>query len=231
MPPLGGPRDMTADSALVGAAVMTAGTRPSRSTPLPRNPHVRAAVLQKRLRPLHRRLDLISTAGAPRTLAQAVQENAGATSASYAGLWRKNPDASDPMDAACDAVELGWVLRRAIGLLNQMQVVDTPDTFGTTIKAGGVLDVVERYPKSGESVVHKRRDKRGGSHTGVVVQTAEGPSIQVEWSEPYAGWCSDTFTLSEGGRRLTVSTLMRMSSGREVSYKTVYQRAGGAAAA
>ena len=52
--------------------------------------------------------------------------------------------ASEPMDAACDAVQLGWVLRRALGLLSTLEVEDTPATFTTRIKAGGVMDVVER---------------------------------------------------------------------------------------
>ena len=61
--------------------------------------------------------------------------------------------ASDPMDAACDAVQLSWVLRRALGLLSTLEVEDTADTFITRIKAGGVMDVVER---SG-SYMHTRR--------------------------------------------------------------------------
>jgi hypothetical protein len=52
--------------------------------------------------------------------------------------------ASEPMDAACDAVQLGWVLRRALGLLSTLEVEDTAATFTTRIKAGGVMDVVER---------------------------------------------------------------------------------------
>lgn len=52
--------------------------------------------------------------------------------------------ASESMDAACDAVQLGWVLRRALGLLSTLEVEDTPATFTTRIKAGGVMDVVER---------------------------------------------------------------------------------------
>lgn len=51
--------------------------------------------------------------------------------------------ASDPMDAACDAVALSWVLRRALGLLSTLEVENTPETFTTRIKAGGVMDVVE----------------------------------------------------------------------------------------
>lgn len=51
--------------------------------------------------------------------------------------------ASDPMDAACDAVALSWVLRRALGLLSMLEVENTPEALTTRIKAGGIMDVVE----------------------------------------------------------------------------------------
>ena len=44
-----------------------------------------------------------------------------------------------------------------------------------------VQDVVERYPWTGEDVVHKRRDKRPGHHTGKVVRTKEGAEIQYAY--------------------------------------------------
>jgi len=144
--------------------------------------------------------------------------------ARYSGLWKKDTVLSDPMDGACDAVELNWVLRRALGLLNYMEINDTDESFGTTVKAGGVMDVVERYPKSGEAVVHSRRDKRRGKHTGQLKQTEGGPAIVVHWDDPYSGWCSDTFSIVEGGSQLVVSTVMKMSSGQEVTYKTHYRR-------
>eukprot|EP00191_Tetraselmis_sp_GSL018_P003269 CAMPEP_0177605450 /NCGR_PEP_ID=MMETSP0419_2-20121207/16705_1 /TAXON_ID=582737 /ORGANISM="Tetraselmis sp., Strain GSL018" /LENGTH=133 /DNA_ID=CAMNT_0019099595 /DNA_START=395 /DNA_END=792 /DNA_ORIENTATION=+ len=80
------------------------------------------------------------------------------------------------------------------------QIADTESSFSTTVKAGGLMDVVEVYPKSGATVSHARRDKRWGRHWGRLVQTEAGPSIVVEWGEPYAGRCSDTFELSSDGR-------------------------------
>ena len=62
------------------------------------------------------------------------------------------------MDAACDAVQLGWVLRRALGLLSTLEVEDTPATFTTRIKAGGVMDVVERWMFNEDSSVTPRTD-------------------------------------------------------------------------
>ena len=59
------------------------------------------------------------------TLAPCLQVLAAAAaggSSGYTGLWKKDTSLSDPMDEACDAVELNWVLRRALGLLNYMEV-------------------------------------------------------------------------------------------------------------
>ena len=59
-----------------------------------------------------------------------------------------------------------------------MQVEDTEEYFKTTLKAGGLMDVVEKYPWTGETVIHKRRDKRKGTHTGNVQRTNEGPQMR-----------------------------------------------------
>lgn len=38
------------------------------------------------------------------------------------GRWKKCKATSDPMDDACDMVALPWVLRKAIAVLNQLEV-------------------------------------------------------------------------------------------------------------
>lgn len=83
------------------------------------------------------------------------------------------------------------------------------------------MDVVERYPWSGEEVLHGRRDKRRGQHRGVVLRSEEGhPVISVSWDDPYGGECTDEFILSPDGTRLTQETDMRMrESGQRVTYK------------
>lgn len=135
------------------------------------------------------------------------------------------------MDEACDMVALPWVLRKAIAVLNVLEVCvaagvsvggkyalqrwhyrynsgrccslldqlrqsrisllkhhptgppttsnaeqleDAQSHFATNMKAGGVLDVVERYPWTGEAVEHPRRDKRRGRHTAYVRRTEDG---------------------------------------------------------
>ncbi len=58
-----------------------------------------------------------------------------------------------------------------------LQIEETPDYFRTVIKAGGIMDVVEQYPWTGQEQRHSRRDKRSGHHFGKVVKTEEGPAI------------------------------------------------------
>ena len=61
------------------------------------------------------------------------------------------------------------------------QVEDTEKYFKTTLKAGGIMDVVEQYPWTGETVEHGRRDKRKGTHRGSLRRTPEGP--QLQWAQ------------------------------------------------
>ena len=56
--------------------------------------------------------------------------------------------------------------------------MDTSDEFKFIVKAGGIMDVVERYPWTGEEQQHKRRDKRAGYHVGRVIKTDDGPEIR-----------------------------------------------------
>lgn len=129
------------------------------------------------------------------------------------------------MNQACEAVALSWVLRKALNVLSTLEVEDTADSFTTRIKAGGVMDVVEQYPWTGEEKQHKRRDKRKGHHFGFVSRTEKGPCISVRWDNPYGGVCSDVFHLSEDAMTLTQITSMTMKdTGAEIDYKTVYRR-------
>lgn len=59
-----------------------------------------------------------------------------------------------------------------------VQIEDNADFFKTVIKAGGIMDVVEQYPWTGQEQRHSRRDKRAGHHYGQVVKTDRGPAIQ-----------------------------------------------------
>ena len=184
---------------------------------------------------------------------------------SLTGRWHKLKSESDDMRAACDAVELNKILRMGVGLVNTLDIVDerrqgggrggksgngTEAHFATTLKAGGILDVRERYPWSGAQVQHSRRDKRRGRHSGRVSLVeapevggvgvgvgggAEGegapeepkrlhPRITVTWDDPLGGECTDTFVLSRCGRILTQLSVLRVRGREAVVYKTVYTR-------
>jgi len=59
-----------------------------------------------------------------------------------------------------------------------VQLLNTPQIFRTTLKAGGIMDIIETYPWTGEPVDQPRRDKRKGHHTAYVTRTEAGhPSI------------------------------------------------------
>ena len=189
---------------------------------------------------------------------------------SLTGRWHKLKAESDDMRAACDAVELNRVLRMGVGLVNTLDIVDQRGGgggggsgsgggggvggnggkeayFATTLKAGGILDVRERYPWSGAQVEHSRRDKRRGKHSGwvslVVVAEEDGeeggeegqgekapakrrlhPRISVTWPDPHGGECTDTFVLSRSGRKMTQLSVLAVRGKEVVTYKTVFTR-------
>jgi hypothetical protein len=146
------------------------------------------------------------------------------------GIWKKDKSACDSMSEACELIQLPWVLRQALGVLNTLHIEDTKDHFKTVMKAGGLMDVVERYPWTGETVAHSRRDKRRGQHHAKVYRLETGefagaPVIEATWEAPLGGWCSDTFLLLDNGNTLEQITEMKMSeSGKSCKYKTVFRR-------
>lgn len=66
------------------------------------------------------------------------------TLTSLTGVWKKDRGASDSMDEACDMVALPWIFRKALMVLNTLEVKDTEKYFSTIMKAGGLMDVVEK---------------------------------------------------------------------------------------
>jgi len=57
----------------------------------------------------------------PLSAAQALQQQAS-TAVQLSGRWHKDKSQSDSMQEACDVVELKWVLRRALAILNTLEV-------------------------------------------------------------------------------------------------------------
>ena len=65
-----------------------------------------------------------------------------------------------------------------------LQIEDTEHYFQAKLKAGGILDITERYTWDGARSKHKRRDKRSGPQEGLVELTDEGPSVLYVPVEP-----------------------------------------------
>jgi hypothetical protein len=220
---------------LPGRRAAAAAAPPPPPPPPPPSP---AARLAAGLRPLCARALCAELLATPASLEDALA--AAATrernqpvdnTATTTGVWRKDKSRCTSMAVACELVALPFLLRKALPFLNRLEIVETDaeGRFVTILKAGGPLDVTEKYPwrqEPGASpVLHARRDKRRGCHAGRVTRSAEGcaPRIEVEWGEPYGGVCSDTFHLEEGGAALRQETEMTVS-GRKAAYTTYYRR-------
>lgn len=105
----------------------------------------------------------------------------------------------------------------------QVEVTDTH--LKTVVKAGGILDIVEVYPWTGEKKKYPRRDKKRGKHLAWVGCTEKGPYVEMTWGQPYAGWSRDSFELSNNGMQLTMSTQIRVDdTGEECEHKIVFKR-------
>lgn len=187
-----------------------------------------ASTLSSHLQPLHRDPRSLAGLAAPRDLAAEAGRWRGPPP-SLTGTWHKDRAASDSMTEACDLVALPWVFRQALGLLNTLKLMDNDAAFQTVLKAGGVMDVVERYPWTGEKVEHGRRDKRRGKARGRVYRPEGGGGaaavIEVTWADPHGGWCADRFEVTgEAGDTLEQWTEMVMRDGRRCAYRTVYRR-------
>ena len=84
----------------------------------------------------------------------------------FCGTWFKDRGRCDSMEPAFKAVSLPWLYRLAVRFLNTLRIEVENDCLSVIVKAGGMMDVVETFPLSGESTILKRRDKRSGSVVG-----------------------------------------------------------------
>jgi hypothetical protein len=86
----------------------------------------------------------------------------------FCGTWRKDLARCESMDAAFKAVSLPYLYRLAVRYLNTMRIEIKDQSLIIIVKAGGMMDVVETYPLSGDCALQKRRDKRKGAVHGTV---------------------------------------------------------------
>lgn len=80
------------------------------------------------------------------------------------GVWIKDKQASDSMDAVCDLMKMNGLLRMAIGLIKGVEILAIPGEDFKLDVLSGVLwfKIKEKYKLTGEEARHRRRDLRGG---------------------------------------------------------------------
>lgn len=101
----------------------------------------------------------------------------------------------------------------------------TTEYFKTIVKAGGILDIVECFPWSGEKKEFPRRDKRRGKMSASVRLMQDGIFVDCEWGGPYAGKATDEYTLSEDGTKLIMKTVLFFHEANEqCEYTNVFVR-------
>lgn len=149
----------------------------------------------------------------------------GAATAATAlsGVWLKDAAASEPMDAALDAMQLKGLVRVAIQLVKGITVkVDGAHFSLTVFSALPLLKVSERYPLSGAPVEHRRRDLRPGGAAGRTTLRPDGVLVTaLAWRPPVGGACVDQYRVRDD--TLMVTTTLKVGGG-SVKYRTVYRR-------
>lgn len=155
---------------------------------------------------------------------------ATATASAFTGTWLKDGAASDSMDPALDLLQMGGIVRAAMAGVRGLTLRVSPDAAAfdlAVFSAIPLLKVRERYPLTGDTVQHRRRDLRGGGAAGRT-QLRDDGSLQTTllWRDPVAGACVDTYSVA--GDELTVVTTLKVPAvgGRSVRYRTVYRRKG-----
>lgn len=84
----------------------------------------------------------------------------------FCGRWKKQPELCDSMDAALDAVCMPWIYRKAIHFLDTIEIHLDGSYLVLITKAGGILDIAEKYRLDGETFINNRRDQRRGQLAG-----------------------------------------------------------------
>lgn len=148
-----------------------------------------------------------------------------ATRGALTGRWRRQVEQSDMagLDKAMDLMEVNFIVRTAGRILKCIELRDTEESFSTVIKAGGILDVRETFPWSGEAREHPRRDKRRGKATGRVYHHQKGICVHAEFGGPKPGEAIDYYALMPDGR-LKVESIVNVHGGGSQTYNMLYMR-------
>ncbi|GAB4814193.1 hypothetical protein N2152v2_001239 [Parachlorella kessleri] len=142
----------------------------------------------------------------------------------FSGLWVKDKEASESMEAACNLMQMGSLLRTAIRLIKGLRIRQLDGEFEMAVLSGILwFKVVETYPLDGTPRKHKRRDLRRGTHVASLHPMADGSlQMRLAWSDPLGGDGVDTFHCPAADT-LWVDTVLTVG-GQTVQYRQVYRR-------
>ncbi|GLI70886.1 hypothetical protein VaNZ11_015909 [Volvox africanus] len=169
------------------------------------------------------------------------------------GVWVKDPTRSDSMDEATSAMRLNGIVRTAIRLIRGLEL--DPEALKAGRFDMAIFSVItffkvrESYLLDGTVASYNRRDLRRGKHAAFVTVQPDGSIVlSVSWGEPLAGTGTDHFAIAsaateglgpergtadqpsmvgaDGNVLVVTSTFRLVETGRTVTYRTTYVRAG-----
>lgn len=151
------------------------------------------------------------------------QRTVSYTAAKFEGTWIKDPVLSESMEDALQLLQLNGLVRTAIRLIRGVRLRVTEEEFEFVVfSVIPWFKVVERYPWTGATSLHKRRDLRRGKHRGRVRLHDGHVLLLLEWEDPFGGVNEDDFYLVKDNE-LHVSTTITIGD-HTVKYIQVYTR-------
>ncbi|KAK3247551.1 hypothetical protein CYMTET_42956 [Cymbomonas tetramitiformis] len=164
-----------------------------------------------------------STGAAPRAVTRTDVQR---ISQKLVGRWVKDQAQSDRMDEAASLMQLNWVTRKAVRLINGLEIAISEDVFTLTVLSViPWFKVVESYPMNGSEKKHRRRDLRLGDVRGNLVLSAQDDSAELtlHWGKPISGSETSSFVLHND--KLTVTSKLDLDENKgSCMYTLVYNR-------
>lgn len=142
----------------------------------------------------------------------------------FNGEWKKDHQASEPLDNAADLLQLSGMVKGALKKMDRIHIECDGQTFRSKTPMPKLLfwslgAVEEEFPLNGEERHHKRRDNRDGTFTGKLVSHYDGRlAVQSTWKDPLPGKATDTYSLSPDGNTMTIAAELTVE-GKSTKYK------------
>ncbi|GAB4813243.1 hypothetical protein N2152v2_000289 [Parachlorella kessleri] len=142
-----------------------------------------------------------------------------------AGVWHKDKAVSDGMEPMCDAMQLGRLMRKAIGLVKGVEIKAGPGTFEMAVLSKlPWFKLRESYPLSGEPVTMRRRDMRRGTSTAHAEPAPSGGVlVKATWGNPCPGSVEEHWRL-QSAQTLLCDTLLDVEGKEPVNTRAVFRR-------